>query len=102
MHLFALIPRQGASQLLRQLADVLGKLSNNSRRVLAGNPDEHRKARIALDESGYVRVVRSGKKVAFPMPCAGVATEWAQFLDTLELHPALAERMLILPGNHDL
>ena len=36
MHLFALIPGQGASQLLRQLADVLGKRSNNSRRVLAG------------------------------------------------------------------
>ena len=37
MHLFALIPGQGASQLLRQLADVLGKRSNNSRRVLAGD-----------------------------------------------------------------
>jgi hypothetical protein len=36
------------------------------------------------------------------MTDAGIATEWAQFLDTVELHPALAERMLILPGNHDL
>src|SRR6516165_9900003 len=52
MHLFALIPSQGASQLLRQLADMLGKRSNNSRRVLAGDLDEHREAGIALDEGG--------------------------------------------------
>ena len=71
MHLFALIPGQGASQLLRQLADVLGKRSNNSRRVLAGDLDEHREAGIALDEGGDVRVVRSGKKVSFPMPRHG-------------------------------
>lgn len=36
------------------------------------------------------------------MTDAGIATEWAQFLDAVERHPALAERMLILPGNHDL
>ena len=71
MHLFALMPGQGASQLLRQLADVLGKRSNNSRRVLAGDLDEHREAGIALDEGSDVRVVRSGKKVSFPMPRAG-------------------------------
>src|SRR6201987_841902 len=71
MHLFALIPGQGASQLLRQLADVLGKRSNDSRRVLAGDLDEHREAGVALDESGDVRVVRSGKKVSFPMPRHG-------------------------------
>src|SRR6478609_6905873 len=68
MHLFALIPGQGASQLLRQLADVLGKRSNNSRRVLAGDLDEHREAGIALDEGSDVRVVRSG-----PSQCPGTA-----------------------------
>ena len=36
------------------------------------------------------------------MTDAGIATEWAQFLDAVEQHPALTERMLILPGNHDL
>src|SRR5262245_57973999 len=68
MHLFALIPGQGASQLLRQLADVLGKRSNNSRRIVAGDLDEHREAGSALDEGGDVRVVCSGKKISFPMP----------------------------------
>jgi hypothetical protein len=33
---------------------------------------------------------------------AGRSAEWAEFLDLLALHPALAERTLILPGNHDL
>ena len=47
---------------------MLGKRSNNSRRVLAGDLDEHREAGIALDEGGDVRIVRSGKKVSFPMP----------------------------------
>lgn len=36
------------------------------------------------------------------MTDAGRATEWAEFLDVVEQHPVLAERMLILPGNHDL
>jgi hypothetical protein len=33
---------------------------------------------------------------------AGRATEWAAFLDALERRPAVRERTLLLPGNHDL
>jgi hypothetical protein len=33
---------------------------------------------------------------------AGLATEWAEFLDVLTRHPVLASRMVVLPGNHDL
>jgi hypothetical protein len=33
---------------------------------------------------------------------AGRSTEWAEFLDVVALHPILAERMLVLPGNHDV
>ena len=36
------------------------------------------------------------------MTDAGRSSEWAEFLDALALHPALADRLLILPGNHDL
>jgi 3',5'-cyclic AMP phosphodiesterase CpdA len=36
------------------------------------------------------------------MTDAGLSVEWAAFLDAVEAHPALADRMLILPGNHDL
>jgi Calcineurin-like phosphoesterase len=36
------------------------------------------------------------------MTDAGTPPEWAEFLDALTAHPHLAERALILPGNHDL
>ncbi|KWV57278.1 metallophosphoesterase [Bradyrhizobium macuxiense] len=36
------------------------------------------------------------------MTDAGRAAEWAEFLDALSLHPQLAARTLMLPGNHDL
>ena len=36
------------------------------------------------------------------MTDAGRSAEWAAFLDTLEKHPSLLSRTLILPGNHDV
>ena len=36
------------------------------------------------------------------MTDAGRSAEWAVFLDQISAYPALAERTLILPGNHDL
>jgi hypothetical protein len=36
------------------------------------------------------------------MTDAGISSEWAEFIDALAAHPALAERTLTLPGNHDL
>jgi hypothetical protein len=40
--------------------------------------------------------------VSGDMTDAGLSAEWAAFLDIVAAYPALAERMLILPGNHDL
>ena len=36
------------------------------------------------------------------MTDAGISTEWAEVLDVIAAHPSLAERVLMLPGNHDL
>lgn len=36
------------------------------------------------------------------MTDAGRSSEWSEMLDALASHPRLAERLLILPGNHDL
>src|SRR5262249_33694960 len=33
---------------------------------------------------------------------AGISAEWAAFLDLIAVYPGLAQRMLLLPGNHDL
>ncbi len=36
------------------------------------------------------------------MTDAGRASEWAAFLDAMALHPELAARTFLLPGNHDV
>jgi hypothetical protein len=36
------------------------------------------------------------------MTDSGRAAEWAELLDALAPHPRLAERVIMLPGNHDL
>lgn len=33
---------------------------------------------------------------------AGRSAEWAEFFEVLAAHPSLTERVLIIPGNHDL
>jgi 3',5'-cyclic AMP phosphodiesterase CpdA len=40
--------------------------------------------------------------VSGDMTDSGRATEWAEFMDVVAQHSALAERMIILPGNHDV
>ncbi len=40
--------------------------------------------------------------VSGDMTDAGSSAEWAEFLDLMTRYPALAARMLILPGNHDV
>jgi hypothetical protein len=40
--------------------------------------------------------------VSGDMTDAGLATEWAEFLDAIAIHPALVARMIVLPGNHDV
>jgi len=40
--------------------------------------------------------------VSGDMTDAGRSSEWAEFLGAVLRHPRLAERMLIIPGNHDL
>lgn len=36
------------------------------------------------------------------MTDAGSCAEWAELLDAMAAHPKIAERVLVLPGNHDL
>jgi Calcineurin-like phosphoesterase len=40
--------------------------------------------------------------VSGDMTDAGRSSEWAEFLGAVLRHPRLVERMLIIPGNHDL
>jgi 3',5'-cyclic AMP phosphodiesterase CpdA len=36
------------------------------------------------------------------MTDAGISSEWSEMLDAFATHPSLAERIYMLPGNHDL
>jgi hypothetical protein len=40
--------------------------------------------------------------VSGDMTDAGRASEWAEFIDVVTQHPLLAQRLIVLPGNHDL
>jgi 3',5'-cyclic AMP phosphodiesterase CpdA len=65
-----------------------------------GNERLHRiLARLALIHAAHPLdlVLISGD-----MTDAGRATEWAEFLDAIAQYPALAARMIALPGNHDV
>src|SRR5258707_1387612 len=59
-------------------------------RVLA-----HLAANHAIDPLDHVLITGD-------MTDAGRASEWAAFLDAMALHPELAARMILLPGNHDV
>jgi predicted MPP superfamily phosphohydrolase len=55
----------------------------------------------------HLEVIDRNQPFDFVLVCgdltdAGLATEWAEFLDVLARHPALAARMAVVPGNHDL
>ena len=70
---------------------------------LRGVSDEHREAGIALDEGGDVRVVRSGKKVSFPMPRHGAILNLGGPLadeDHIEDMPLSTLRVVALGATH--
>jgi hypothetical protein len=53
-------------------------------------------------EALHAREPLDAVMVTGDMTDAGRSAEWAEFLDAVMRHPSLAERMLIIPGNHDL
>src|SRR5262249_26032905 len=52
----------------------------------------------AIDKVNRLDIILISRDLTAP----GLAVEWAAFLDAVDRHPALADRMLILPGNHDV
>jgi Calcineurin-like phosphoesterase len=52
----------------------------------------------AIDKKDKIDVIM----ITGDMTDAGISTEWAALYDILADHPRLADRVLMLPGNHDL
>jgi hypothetical protein len=69
-----------------------------------GGPRGNRRLELAFDRLAALHAVRPLDIVLISgdMTDAGTSAEWAEFLDLVEAHPELAQRMLILPGNHDV
>jgi 3',5'-cyclic AMP phosphodiesterase CpdA len=85
---------------IHQVGEQYGFRIESGRRGPRGNG---RFARImdriaAIDKANRLDIIL----ISGDMTDAGLAVEWAAFLDAVDRHPALAHRMLILPGNHDL
>jgi hypothetical protein len=65
-----------------------------------GNERLHRL--LALLDSIHANNPLDAIVITGDMTDAGRSAEWSELLDALTAHPRLAERTLILPGNHDL
>jgi predicted MPP superfamily phosphohydrolase len=57
---------------------------------------------LALLEELHARAPLDAVLITGDATDAGRAAEWAEFLDALATHPSVAERALVLPGNHDI
>ena len=57
--------------------------------------------RTLVDASGHLAIC-DAILVTGDITDAGLATEWAEFIDALQQFPNILPRVLIIPGNHDL
>lgn len=99
-------PAGGRSWRIAHLSDVhvvgerYGFRLESGRSGARGN--ERLKRVLAELEVLHAREPLDAVMVTGDMTDAGRSAEWAEFLDAVTGHPSLAERMLIIPGNHDL
>src|SRR2546425_10676629 len=82
------------AQLQRQLAHIFAECRNYAGGLLSWELDQHREARMALDERSHVRVVGARQQVAFPMPGNGAVLDFGRTfsdrnrIDDLSRQPA--------------
>ncbi len=57
---------------------------------------------LAQLETRHAREPLDAILITGDMTDAGTSAEWAEFSDAVLRHPRLAQRMLMIPGNHDL
>jgi hypothetical protein len=99
-------PVGGRTWRIAHLSDVHTVGDRYGFRVESGRAGPRGNARLrrllAQLEALHAREPLDAVLVSGDMTDAGISTEWAEFLDAALQHPVLAERMLIIPGNHDL
>jgi Calcineurin-like phosphoesterase len=103
---FAARPERGRSWRIAHLSDLHVVGERYGFRIAAGRAGPRGNARLrqvlAQLEAGHTKDPLDAILITGDMTDAGRSAEWAEFLDLLLAHPRLAERVLVLPGNHDL
>lgn len=99
-------PVQGRQYRIAHLSDVHAVGEQYGRRMECGRSGPAGNDRIErlFERLGAMDADRPFHSVIVTgdMTDAGRASEWAALLDALARYPRLAERILFLPGNHDL
>lgn len=100
------VPTSAAGWRVAHLSDIHVVGDRYGFRIESGRAGPRGNERLAmvLDRVGQIHAQDPLDLVLITgdMTDAGRSAEWAEFLDALSRHPALAERALILPGNHDV
>jgi len=103
---FATAPRDSATWRIVHLSDIHVVGEDYGFRLESGRsgPRGNDRFRRLLDQLDAIDAKDPLDIVLITgdMTDAGISTEWAEVLDALSAHPSLAERVLMLPGNHDL
>ncbi|MCG7394725.1 metallophosphoesterase [Microvirga sp. ACRRW] len=103
---YADIPAQARTWRIAHLSDLHAVGEGYGFRIESGRagPRGNGRMRLVLDRLDALHAQHPLDLILITgdMTDAGRSAEWAEFLDTVAAHPALAERLLILPGNHDV
>jgi hypothetical protein len=103
---FADIPSRHRTWRIAHLSDLHAVGEQYGFRIESGRagPQGNKRIRRALDELSacHARHPLDLILITGDMTDAGRSAEWAEFMNAVAAHPELAERMLLLPGNHDV
>jgi hypothetical protein len=103
---FAERPSAGRTWRVAHLSDVHGVGERYGFRIESGRsgPSGNERLRRLLAELDLLHASEPLDVILVTgdMTDAGRSSEWADFMDAVSRHPKLAERMLMIPGNHDL
>jgi Calcineurin-like phosphoesterase len=103
---FADAPAKARTWRIAHLSDIHAVGEHYGRRIESGRSGPSGNQRLrrllreleAIDTKDPIDIIL----ITGDMTDAGISSEWAEVLAALSAHPSLSERVLMLPGNHDL
>ncbi len=106
LHQFHIRPEGGRAWRIAHLSDIHVVGERYGFRIESGRSgprgNERLRQALAQLDALHAQDPLDAILITGDMTDAGSSAEWAELLDALRAHPRLAERVLALPGNHDL